>query len=85
MDNTKLQSLIGLIKQSRLLDAEERKAWLKRLERMKDTQLARLFELLSKGEKLNWQEEMPKYEAALRKATTFVATVQPSSLSLPLS
>lgn len=63
-----LTRLIGLVKSSRLLSEAERKGWFQKMETMDGEQLKELEEILLKAEQINWEEELPKYEAALAKA-----------------
>ncbi len=72
-----LKCLIGLVKKSKLLTAKERKSWLKKMEKMSEEQLGRLKDILEKAEKLDWEKELPKYEAAVGKAEAIVHAAFP--------
>lgn len=67
-----LKHLIKLVKSSNLFSEEERKEWLQTMENMTDDQLEKLQDILKRGEDIDWEKEIPKYEAALKEAEAVV-------------
>jgi len=74
--------LISLVKGSKLLMDDERKEWLAKMETMSEPQLKKLSDILERAEKVNWTQELPKYEAAVQAAEAFVQSAQ-ATLSSP--
>ena len=77
---TDLSALIDLVLSSKLLRDDERSEWISKMEIMTEQQLATLESILTRGEGIEWNEELPKYEAAVTEAEELVENATPDSL-----
>lgn len=68
-----LSSLIGLVKESKILTKEDRKYWLKKMETMSEKDLRELEEILTQGEQLDLEKETANYVSAVAKAEELVS------------
>ncbi|OGJ81606.1 hypothetical protein A3J91_03660 [Candidatus Peribacteria bacterium RIFOXYC2_FULL_58_10] len=78
-----LNRLISLVKGSKLLMDDERKEWLAKMETMSEPQLKKLSDILERAEKVNWTQELPKYEAAVQATEGAVAQFESTLASPP--
>ena len=63
-----LGNLIKKVKESKLLSENEKKDWLKKMETMKDKDLAELESILDYAAGIDFEKAVPQYEERVRKA-----------------